>query len=83
MYLMAGECFYIINREKNVNEMIEEIRRMVQKHLKLANPLVLETVLILDVLATMADRIQQLENRMADKGAANGSKKEESGLNIG
>lgn len=61
-----------------MNEMIEEIRSMVQK-----KPLVLETVLILDVLATMADRIQQLENRVADKGAANGSKKEESGFNIG
>lgn len=63
-----------------MNEMIEEIKSLIQK-----KPLVMETVLILDVLAALAERIQTIENRLSDmnKGAANGSKKEESGFNIG
>lgn len=61
-----------------MNEMIDEIKGLVVK--KGAQ---VEIIMILDVLATMAQRIEQLENRVADKGAANGSSKKESGLNIG
>lgn len=60
-----------------MNEMIEEIKSLVQK-----KPAQVETILILDVLATMAQRIEQLENRVSDKGAQNVGKKE-SGFNIG
>lgn len=62
-----------------MNEMIDEIKSLVQKNPK---P---ELIMILDVLATMAQRIEAIENRLEDmKGASNGNKaKGQEGFNIG
>jgi hypothetical protein len=80
MYRRDGECFATTNREKEMNEAIQDIKQMLVGKQK-----PMELLLMLDVIAVMADKIEKLEIEVTTlrQGRANGTQKAQEGFNIG